>query len=665
MRIKKIKFKNYRQYKDVEIILKKKENKNDLHVFISVMGTGKSNLLNAINWCLFKEEPFLSRKDRKSPQLNLSIVKDAVDDEEYRMRVEIFAETLTNQISFLRDQYFQIHKINNDQGYNSHETREQFITTLIDDNGNSKLYTDEEANEKVKLFVPYGIKDYFFFDGERLDKYFKEATGQHIKNAIYQISQVELLDRSRIHMQKTLEGLQKDAGKKSPEIEKTRKELEGENNNIKTHSNELENCKKQIAIAKKNINKLEDNLRGMPDTEKLQKQKDSLKDDFIKQEKLYTDKIKAKNEFLFSNGINIFLWPTTKNALETFNKLEDDGQIPPTHDKDLLQKIITKEKCICERDIKCGSIEEKAILSLINSIKLSPKTSQELTKMKEELVSNKNTVELYTRKNSSITKEIKNLKEVLDGIDGKIKDIDRQLAGFDMIKIRYWREEIRKFEELRDENHKSLGIFETLLSNAKNKFKELTEILNKEILRESKLENLRNDMLLAQDIIKILEESNEEIMNSMRQQIESETEKRFLQLHWKKNTYKEVKIKDDYTISTIHNLGFDCMDTFSGGEREVLALAFSTALHNISGSDSMIVIDRPFAMVSGITTEYIANILSEISSERQVILLLTPNDYSKKVGAILEKKASNIFEMKLSKNERELKLEEYKYVNYT
>jgi len=93
MRIKKIKFKNYRQYKDVEIILKKKENKNDLHVFISVMGTGKSNLLNAINWCLFKEEPFLSRKDRKSPQLNLSIVKDAVDDEEYRMCVEISAET--------------------------------------------------------------------------------------------------------------------------------------------------------------------------------------------------------------------------------------------------------------------------------------------------------------------------------------------------------------------------------------------------------------------------------------------------------------------------------------------------------------------------------------------------------------------------------------------
>ena len=64
-------------------------------------------------------------------------------------------------------------------------------------------------------------------------------------------------------------------------------------------------------------------------------------------------------------------------------------------------------------------------------------------------------------------------------------------------------------------------------------------------------------------------------------------------------------------------------------------------LHNISGFDSSIVIDRPLAMVSGKTREYIAKVLSKISDERQILLLLTPEDYGSDVSGILDVVASS------------------------
>ena len=72
----------------------------------------------------------------------------------------------------------------------------------------------------------------------------------------------------------------------------------------------------------------------------------------------------------------------------------------------------------------------------------------------------------------------------------------------------------------------------------------------------------------------------------------------------------------------------------------ILALSFSIALHNISGFDSSFN-RQALAMVSGKTREYIAKVLSKISDERQILLLLTPEDYGSDVSGILDVVASS------------------------
>jgi AAA15 family ATPase/GTPase len=76
MRIEKIIAKNYRQFKEIEILLNKKPD-NDLHIAIGRNGTGKTNILNAINWCLYGDEPHLSRDSQQLPFLNLKSIEEA------------------------------------------------------------------------------------------------------------------------------------------------------------------------------------------------------------------------------------------------------------------------------------------------------------------------------------------------------------------------------------------------------------------------------------------------------------------------------------------------------------------------------------------------------------------------------------------------------------
>jgi len=381
MRINSVKFKNYRQFRDMEIELGCVEGRKDLHIFVGVMGVGKSNLLNAINWCLYGEEPFLSRGEdsKKLPQLNTRLLQDAREGEEYRMSVQINAESGGRQLTFIRDQWFKVKDLPGDPNNACKPTKQVLKAIRIDENGNSTLSQDAEAEDEVRLFVPVGIKDFFFFDGERLDKYFREATGQRIQKAIYEISQVELLERTRSHIEKVLGDLHKDAGRLDPEIENTRKKLEKLQSDLKSTTEQISQCEGQIRIAKEKIRELEDNLRGMPEVEELQKAKDALKEDYKNQEELYRRLLEQKQETLFSDGIRILLFPAIEKARRLIHEKRRKKEIPPTIDRNLLQEILTEKHCICNRRIEQGSPEEKAIENLLNSISLSPDTSRQLS----------------------------------------------------------------------------------------------------------------------------------------------------------------------------------------------------------------------------------------------------------------------------------------------
>ena len=146
-------------------------------------------------------------------------------------------------------------------------------------------------------------------------------------------------------------------------------------------------------------------------------------------------------------------------------------------------------------------------------------------------------------------------------------------------------------------------------------------------------------------------------MNLMRVQIEAATKEQFFSLVWKKETFKDVTIDEGYSLHLLHTLGYECLGTVSASERQLLALSFVLALHRVSGFDSPILVDSPAGRVSNEQRENLGKVFSAVSNDKQVILLFLPTEYSTEISKILDSNVAAMYNFKLSKDEREVKME--------
>jgi len=661
MRIARVKFKNYRQFKDVELVFEHLPDRKDLHVLIGVMGTGKSNLLNAINWCLYGEEPFLSREnDQDFPLLNIRVLGDGQASEEYRVCVELDASSGNRHVTFIREEWWRVETTAASPSDVSKTARKVFRVTLENEDGTSNIFEGDDAQDKVELFIPDGIKEFYFFDGERLDKYFKEATGQNIRNAIYQISQIDLLDRTHKHLERVVGELQKDAGRLSPEIETTRQELEAAKHDLAKHKKDIAESEQQVTIAKDRIGELEDNLKTLPQTEELEAERAQLKQSLEEKDSLLKKKVSKKDALVFSRAVCVLLKPAIQETIDIIRQKHVNDELPPTLDKDLLEKLLTDAQCICGTDLLPGSPEAEAIQKVVQTITLSSEVAQQLMLIESPLVTAMDSVDSFLDELHEIAHDISSLETEMGAMSDRIVDIDKKLATYDMAKIRAWISERKKLEDTLAINQRKLGVLEHLREQSATKFKQLKNQLDDELNKESKSADLKRDISFAENSMRVLEKAKGSILESFRKEIERKTEENFFRLHWKKKgrTYKAVSINTDYTVSPVHSMGYDAISILSGGEREVLALSFSTALYEISGFDAGIVVDRPFAMVSGPPLKMIAEMFSNISDQRQVILLLTPEDYGSDVRGALEHDLSTRLTLELREDEKEVKFKE-------
>ncbi len=81
----------------------------------------------------------------------------------------------------------------------------------------------------------------------------------------------------------------------------------------------------------------------------------------------------------------------------------------------------------------------------------------------------------------------------------------------------------------------------------------------------------------------------------------------------------------------------DCLYSCSAAEKELLALSFTIALHNVSGYDNLLFIDTPVGRVSDVNRENFARVLLEVSQGKQIILAFTPSEFSSEIKAVLNR----------------------------
>jgi DNA sulfur modification protein DndD len=652
MRIERLLVKNYRQYKNLDISFKNSK-ANDLHIVIGKNGMGKTTLLNAINWCLYDEEPHSAESSQKLPLLNINSIDKSNIHDKHEVSVELWVSTHDGLIvTFKRTQLFKIHGEKKLPIPQSNE----FKVYRSDENGNTNTIEGYDAERWAETFVPSAIREFFFFDGERLDNYFKDVKSQNVKNQIFILSHIHILESMEKRVEQIFKELRRDAGKLNPEIDKKREQLEFKQEKLKKTGIKIKEIKKQIQLADDLIKDYENKLKDLPDAAKLEKDRQSLKLRRDKITSLKNDKEKERRSYLLDQSRKVLLWPAIKKSLEIIDEKKKNREIPPTIDKGLLERIIEKENCdVCGRHLDPES--KNRVEKLLDTVKLSSKVVGLLHSMENPLINSQEKLESFRSKRKEIQKQIKLYNDDLQDISSEISEIDQKLSGYDVKNIKTWHKDRLLLEEQNKDNRISLGSANEQKKNLELEVKQLKDEYTKSLGKENKAIELKNQLEFCEKALKSIKMTKKDIMNETKTKIESETKDIFFDLLWKTETFKDVKIDENYNINLIHSKGYNCLGSVSAAERELLALSFTLALHRISGFDSPILIDTPVARVSDDHRENFANIFLDVSKNKQIILLFTPAEYSEEISDNLEDKINAKYEINLLADESEANIE--------
>ena len=163
------------------------------------------------------------------------------------------------------------------------------------------------------------------------------------------------------------------------------------------------------------------------------------------------------------------------------------------------------------------------------------------------------------------------------------------------------------------------------------------------------------NLRFAMEALEIVTETKDEIVEEVKREMEDRTMEIFNRLVWKKDTYGRIKLDDNFQLTLYHKkTGQSCLFSCSAAEKELLALAFTIALHEVSGYDNLLFIDTPVGRVSDENRRNFASVLLDISQGKQIVLAVTPSEYSNEVSDVLNSAVvSSIYNLRPTDSEDE------------
>lgn len=640
MRIESVGVYNYRQFRKVEFDFEP-AGSHDIHIILGNNGTGKTNLLNAISWCFYEKEPHLGIEHRAKKKINTAALQEAIQKKEEKCQVRVCVKVGVDQkqVIFERTQEFRAVQ-------EPFEYKSNLVATVIAASGSHVLTDKEEIANMVKQYLPEEISEYFFFDGEQLDKYFISNQGEKIHQAIFNISQVNLLHAMQERLGKVVRMFQQEAGRKNGGV----KELNGRKERAETTVGQLNasiaECKKQCALADSEITICNEYLAGKEGVPEKEQEYQELAGQIQEKEQEWERHLTEFKEFLREYTILFSLYPKMKAALDMINNKESQGELPPNIDRHFLEKMLKAHTCyVCGRDM--DGAEEENVRELLGRLQLSSEVSHLLMKIKSPLEESIEQCGRYPARKEKLIEREKKIQSERKQMQERFNKLDAFLKNFqDKEKVRQMYERRSHYASVKQKNQEDVIRLEVQLSDAQKEWKEAAAKLSQAIESQKELKSLERKINFAEKARAIVQEIEEEMMEETREGITRETMGIFQELDWKTETFSHIELDGSYALELFDKYGYPMVGACSAAERALLALSFTLALQNVSGYNSMLFIDTPVGRVDLENRANFAAVLGRLSQNKQIIITFTPSEYSQEVRDLLEPHASTFKELK-------------------
>ncbi|MCQ2260847.1 MAG: AAA family ATPase [Bacteroidales bacterium] len=634
MRIESIKIHNFRQYRDAEILFDRKDDSPDLHIILGNNGTGKTNVLNAITWCVYGEEFHLGDKNSAQDRINSCAVVDCRrrGDTHCDVKVTISISTGEDQnlVEFTRVEKYSITECD------SFSYSEKFCVGTYNPNKEWIIIDNEEETQLyVSKYLPETINEYIFFDGEHLEHYFKDRN--NVQVGIKELSQANLLDKAingyRSYIKNQIEpllvnGTDLQISEKQREVQIKEKDIEGQKEVVSRSQKELNTCEINIQQCVEIIKGHESAKEKTDKLVELEKRIEEI-------DKSISDKKTEIMLFIREQYVLFTFYPLIKKYYDYIKSEESAGKLPPKIDRSLLEQCMSDKKCaVCGSSLD-GTAQSK-VLALLQKLSMASETSAELNKTMTALQGYIEQMKNYKSRKDNLLASLCALQEESKKANEAAQSIRKFLQGIpNNEEICRAIEDRDKWTKQKDDLLKKIGKEEGLLSNQESQLSLLKKDLQKLMEQNSNFRHLSQKKLFCEKCSTILAETRDEILAESREKMKIETLEQYKNLMWKKDMFTNVEIEQDYSMKLIDMYGNQALGSCSSGELVLLALSFTLSLQDTTKHDSLLFIDTPIGRVDPDNRINFMNVLLKVSSNKQVILTFTPSEYDSEVASIL------------------------------
>ncbi len=617
MILKSIYLENFRIYKGPEEI-QIASNEKKITIIKGNNDAGKTTLINAIIWCLYGNET----EELSQNIYNVHTFENTEIGEMIPVIVKLNMEDSEgNPVSIIRKHTFY----KNDE--NSCSIPDKSFDVYIDEGNNTKTSTFPE--NYIDTHLPNSLKDYFLFDGELLTQFFEKDNG-NIKKDVFRLSQLNLLnniskrinDRKKefISEKKVTEPLYADLLEKKTNSEEKLKDFETKKLNaeksLKFNEEKLEKARKQIS-------KFGDN------PQELFNKRDNLNDNLKDIEKDIKKAQTNYRKFLFDNFSSIYGYSILKHIEEMGETLKEEGFIPSKIKKNFLEFLLNQNECICGRDLEEGSKAYDEVNRLFEETDKISDISDSINKLLgkvESMESNYpteflNLDEEHEESIIGLEDSAINLQEEINGVKKSLENISEE--GFNKVN-----NDINYFEGNISTLNRKIGGLERDINIKEQEIDDIEKELVKVENTKGDLDILDKKIKLCDDIYNASKMLYDELVRSIHDKLQNLTSEEFNNYHWK-DTYSGVVIDDDFNVNFQTEDGRIISSTDpSAGTQLTLALSFITALNSLAGFELPIVIDTPLGRLDNDIRNNLGKFLPKYTQDKQVILLVTGNEYS-------------------------------------
>lgn len=388
--ISSLEIKNFRQYREAQIVFSHDPGKM-FTVIRGANGAGKTNIMNAITWCLYGTEKHLGSDERDMPIVNTNALSEKPDGlVVMNVKIKLADQegdkyTIMRQIALYNDGQTDLTEYDNDTKMVIPSRSTPVITKTFqyydEDDGGWK--TTDFFDTSVQKLLPEDLALYFLFDGEELEDFFEY--NDKTKKGIEDVSQIKTAEQAIATLRKLITQKRRDSKNLDPNVDECIQQLENAEKSVDELKEKIKNTNSEIRRNNGRINEIDRFIIGTGgDVGQYQKElktiEKQISDLVTKRKDVESKKTNHVVEHMFGTQLlaNIGM---TVNSIRAKTM---DGTLPPKIRDTFLKELLESGRCICGNDISNGLPSRDKVQRLFESAKYS-EISNICSELKHEL----------------------------------------------------------------------------------------------------------------------------------------------------------------------------------------------------------------------------------------------------------------------------------------